>query len=304
MEPSERITDTANQQGSSANRRRTSFAKLVAKTPLIVIIALVMLVLIPAVGVFAPKLAPYPPTKQSLVNRLAPPDYSFAEGKHFLGTDHLGRDLLSRTLYAIRTSLGLAALGMGLSLILGMTLGLLSGMVGGVIDDVVMFLVDLQLAVPMILIALIFVAVFGTSLKVLIFVLGIARWESYARMARGQILLVKEQPFAEAASSLGASSLRIATKHILPNIASPIIVLASANLASVILLESSLSFLGVGVQPPDVSLGLLISGGRDYLFSAWWMSVFPSIVLVLLTVCISLGGDWLRDVLDPRLNDR
>lgn len=271
------------------------------RTPLLISLSIVLFVGIAVVGILAPLIAPADPTTQDLLHRLQAPALLDGGPGAILGTDQLGRDVLSRTLYGIRTSLAVASVGMVISLVLGVTLGLLSGLIGGAFDSAVMFLVDTQLALPFILIALVAIAVFGTSLPVLIAVISIARWETYARVTRGQVLLIREQPFSEAARGLGASLFRVAVKHMLPNVASPLIVLATANLSSLILLESTLSFLGVGVQPPVVSLGSLVSNGRDYLVTAWWLSVAPSIVLVALTMTISLIGDWLRDTLDPRV---
>lgn len=295
------LSSAGRQGGVGGPSRARRAAKIVRSMPFLIRVSILLFVGVAILGVLAPLISPATPTAQDLLNRLQAPTLFNGELGNTLGTDQLGRDVLTRTLYGIRTSLAVASIGMVFSLLIGVTLGLLSGLAGGTLDNIVMFLVDTQLALPFILIALVAIAVFGTSLTVLIVVISVARWETYARVTRGQVLLVREQPFAEAAKGLGASFVRVALKHVLPNVASPLIVLATANLSSLILLESTLSFLGVGVQPPVVSLGSLVSTGRDYLITAWWLSVIPSIVLVTLTMTISLIGDWLRDTLDPRV---
>jgi peptide/nickel transport system permease protein len=253
-------------------------------------------------ALFAPYVAPYDPTSQTLMARNLPP--AFLPGgsdAYLLGTDQLGRDVLSRIVFGLRVSLGIAAIGTLIGLALGTVLGLASGLVGGWLDHLVMMLIDVQIAVPFILIALTAVAVFGSSLTVLVVVVGIAGWETYARLVRGQVLATRGLPFVEASRALGASSVRVALHHVLPNVASPIIVLATLNFSSIVLLESALSFLGIGVQPPTASLGSMVGAGRDYMASAWWIVAVPSFFVFLLTLVVSLLGDWLRDVLDVRL---
>ena len=263
-----------------------------------------------AVGLFlvlaalaAPLLAPFDIRAQSLLARLAPPLFLGGTLEHPLGTDQLGRDVLSRLLYALRTSLGVASLGMIIGLTLGTGLGLVSGLVGGRLDSVIMFLVDTQSALPFTLLALTAVALFGTAPTVLIVIIGLAGWDKYARVVRGQVLATRELPYIEASRALGATSWRVAVRHVLPNIASPLIVLATMNFSGIILLESALSFLGLGIQPPHTSLGLLLGEGRDYMISAWWVAAIPGALIVTLTMLVSLVGDWLRDVLDPNLGD-
>ena len=255
------------------------------------------------VALAAPLLAPFDIRAQSLLARLAPPFFLGGSGEHPLGTDQLGRDVLSRLLYALRTSLGVASLGMIIGLTLGTGLGLVSGLVGKRLDSVIMFLVDTQSALPFTLLALTAVALFGTAPTVLIVIIGLAGWDKYARVVRGQVLATHELPYIEASRALGASSWRVAVRHVLPNIASPLIVLATMNFSGIILLESALSFLGLGIQPPHTSLGLLLGEGRDYMISAWWVAAIPGALIVTLTMLVSLIGDWLRDVLDPNLDD-
>jgi len=262
-----------------------------------------LLGLVALAGLAAPLLAPHDPTRQDLRARLGPPTglrSATEPGARVLGSDHLGRDVLSRTLFAIRTSLGLAIVGTAVGATIGAGLGLAAGMAGGRVDDAIMFAVDVQLALPFVLVALVAIAVFGTHPVVLVAVVGLAGWDGYARVVRGQVLSAKRQAYVEASRALGAAPTRVAIRHVLPNVGTPIIVIASFNFTSIILLESALSFLGLGVQPPAVSLGLMIAAGREYLLTAWWMAVVPSAVLVLVTTTVGLVSDWLRDRFDPR----
>lgn len=266
-------------------------------------------------GLVAPWLAPVDQTRQDLRGRLAAPTMSAqasaaaSASSHgslaaplggALGRDHLGRDVLSRTLYAVRTSLALALVGTMVGVTVGSLLGLLSGMAGGRVDEALMFLVDVQIALPFILLALVAIAVFGTNVVVLVTVIGLAGWDGYARVVRGQVLSTRRMPYVEATRALGATRARVALRHVLPNVGTPIVVLASFNFTSIILLESALSFLGLGVQPPAVSLGLMIAAGREYLLTAWWMAIVPSVALVAITMSVGLTSDWLRDRFDPR----
>jgi peptide/nickel transport system permease protein len=258
------------------------------------------LMAIAAVG--APWVAPFDPNQTSVLQRNDPPSWLGGRSGHLLGTDQLGRDVLSRCIYALRVSVGIALLGVTIGCTIGVLAGVLSGLLGGWTDRVVMMIVDFQLSIPFLLIVLVGIAVFGTSMAVLIVLVGTAHWETYARLTRGQVLTVREFQFVEAAVALGATTLRIARRHILPNIASPIIVLVTLNFPSILLLESSLSFLGMGVQPPTASLGRMVGEGRDYMMSAWWLVMSPAGFIVLVTLCMQLIGDWLRDVIDVRLS--
>jgi peptide/nickel transport system permease protein len=202
----------------------------------------------------------------------------------------------------MRLTMSIAAFGMVIGLCLGATMGLVSGFVGGRLERLIMMLADIQIALPFLLVALLAVAVFGTSMPVLITVVGIASWASYARLVRGQVLAIKALPFIEASRAVGASAWRIAAVHILPNVTAPIIVLLTLNFSNIVLLESALSFLGLGVQPPMASLGVMIGQGRDYLATAWWVVAIPASLIVCIALVMSLLGDWLRDVLDVRLH--
>jgi peptide/nickel transport system permease protein len=221
--------------------------------------ALGVLAVLALAAAAAPLIAPFDPVDQSLLSRLRPPvGFERAKPDYLLGTDELGRDILSRCLYALRLTLGLALAGALIGCLLGGTLGLLSGLAGGVIDNVVMGLVDIQIAVPFTLIALLVVATFGGDLSVLVFVLGVAYWEQYARIVRGEVLKLRETPFIEAARAAGASPWRIATKHLLPNLVSPLVVAFTLAFSNIVLLESTLSFLGLGVRPPTATLGAMV----------------------------------------------
>jgi len=253
-------------------------------------------------GVFANLVAPHDPAQNDLRARLQPP--AFANGgstEHLLGTDQLGRDLLSRLIYGARVSLAIGFLGMLFGAAFGALCGLVSGFARGVVDEAFMFLVDAWVALPFLIIALSVVAMLGSSLTVLILLAALAGWASYTRVTRGLALAAREQQYVVAARAAGARPARLLLRHILPNIGAPLIVLATFELTGIILLEASLSFLGFGVQPPTPAWGYMVSEGRQYLHTAWWVGVFPGVAIMLVTVAVSLAGDWLRDVLDPTL---
>jgi peptide/nickel transport system permease protein len=266
---------------------------------------LVVVLIMVTLAIAAPWIAPHDPVSQTLNARLqATALHSDGSSEYLLGTDQLGRDVLSRVIHGARVSLGIGLFGMVVGLIIGSTLGIIAGFVRGFLDDVVMFLVDVQLALPFIIMALAAIAIFGPSLPVLLAIVGIAGWEGFARVSRGMVLSTSENAYIEAARALGASRTRIILKHLVPNITAPLIVLATLNLTSIILLESTLSFLGIGVQPPMASWGRMISEGREYLNNAWWLAVVPGAAIMLITMSINLIGDWLRDALDPTLRGR
>jgi peptide/nickel transport system permease protein len=250
------------------------------------------------VAALAPYLAPMDPFKQNLSARLSPPG---TEG-HLLGTDQLGRDIFSRILWGSRLSLlvGVSAVAIGFAL--GVPLGLLAGYRGGWLDDVLMRLADIQLSLPFILLVIAVIAALGTSLVNTIVILGVASWVIYARVVRGEVLALKEREFVQAASALGARQSRIVLRHLFPNAAGALIVVATLELASVIVLEASLSFLGLSGVPPEVpSWGRMLADGRDVLFfGGWWVATFPGVTITLVVLGINLFGDALAEVLDPR----
>ena len=258
--------------------------------------------LLGAVAMAAPWLAPHDPTRQSLRDRLAAPTLEAPDGRaRLLGTDHLGRDVLSRVIYGARVSLvvGLSAVVVGGAL--GATLGIAAGFRGGFADSVIMTLADAQLAFPFILLAIGIIAVLGPSFPTLIVVIGLSGWVNYARILRSQVLVLRSREFVDAIHALGGSALRVIARHILPNVLSSLVVVATLELARAIVLEATLSFLGLGIQPPTPSWGGMIHEGREYLDTAWWISTFPGVVLMLASLVVSRTGDWLRDLLDPTL---
>jgi len=254
------------------------------------------------VAVAAPWLAPQDPTRQSLRGRLAAPTVEGADGRaHLLGTDHLGRDVLSRVIWGARVSLLVGFSAVIVGGLMGATLGILAGYRGGWTDSAIMTLADAQLAFPFILLAIGIIAVLGPSFPTLIVVIGLSGWMSYARVLRSQVLVLRSREFVDAIHALGGSVGRVITRHILPNVLSSLVVIATLELARSIVLEATLSFLGLGIQPPTPSWGGMVHEGREYLDSAWWISTFPGFVLMLTSLVVSRTGDWLRDLLDPTL---
>ncbi len=219
---------------------------------------------------------------------------------HPLGTDNLGRDLASRSLYGIRTSFGIASLGLIFSAVLGIALGVIAGLGGPWVDRAIMTVVDVFITLPNLLLLLCGIALLGSEIWVLIVMIGLVRWEAYARLVRGQVLTIREQGYVEASRALGGGMVRVALRHVLPNLASPLVVILTLSFPGVLLMEAGLSFLGVGVQPPTASLGRMIGDGRDYLVNAWWIAGMPSIVIVMITLLFQLIGDSLRDRIDVR----
>lgn len=261
-----------------------------------------LLVLMIVVALAAPQLAPYGSNELSLENRLKPPIWlSGVSSTHLLGTDPLGRDMLSRVIWAARTSLGIAGISVLVAMVFGVMIGLLSGYYGGWLDMLVMRLADIQLSFPYLLLAIAVMALLKPSLVNLILVLALRSWVVYARTVRGSVLVAKQREFVEATAALGASDRRIITRHLTPNVLAPIIVISSFQMAELIIAESSLSFLGLGVQPPTPSWGAMLSQGREYLSSAWWLGVFPGLAIIMTVLGINLFGDALRDAMDPRL---
>lgn len=251
------------------------------------------------VAVLAPVLAPYDPFRQSVQNRLQPPS-----SEHVLGTDELGRDILSRIIHGTRVSLLVAAMAVVVSLVAGVVLGAIAGYYGGVLDNLIMRVVDLFLALPAIILAIALVAVLGSSLWNVVIALGATGWVQYARIVRGQILSLKEHDHVVAARAMGARTGRIILQHMLPNTASAIIVVATLSLATMIVAEASLSFLGLGVPPPEPTWGGMLDTGRRFLRTAFHISVFPGLAIMITVLGINLLGDALRDVLDPTLRGR
>ena len=285
---------------ASRTRRRRVISALVRKRA--GLIGLVIVLLNVVVALSASVLAPHDPLDQDVARRLLPPVWLAGGGHDYLlGTDQLGRDILSRIIYGSRISLLIGLLSVVLSLPIGVGVGLFAGYFTGRLDDITMRIADVQLAFPFILLAITIAGVLGPSPRNVILILAVGGWVVYARLARGQALSLREKEFIEAARSLGGGSFRILFRHMLPNVVSPIIVVGTFGVAQMILLESSLSFLGLGVQPPTPSWGGMLNDGRPYITVAWWLTTFPGAAIMLTVLGINFVGDWLRDLLDPRL---
>jgi peptide/nickel transport system permease protein len=280
--------------------RRAWRSMVEAKWPLL---ALFILTCVLFAALFGPQIAPLDPNRQNIMLRLAGP---MTEGRgkilFLLGTDGLGRDVFSRLLYGARVSLlvGISAILVGGTI--GVVAGLVSGYFGGWIDDVIMRLGDIQLAFPFILFAIMFLVILGPGLTNIILVLGVGQWVTYARIVRAQTLSLREKEYVEAARALGDSTFSVIFRTILPNIMAPLTVIASFNVASVILSEASLSFLGLGVPPSVPTWGSMLAESRDQLLAnKWWLAFYPGIAIVMTVLSFNILGDWLRDFLDPRL---
>lgn len=253
------------------------------------------------VAVGADWIAPYGYAEQSLLNRLKPPVFLGGDSRHILGTDGLGRDVLSRLIHAMRASLLIAFCGTLIGSVVGTLLGFLAAHFRGWVEEAIMLMVDFQASMPFLIIALAILAFFGNSFELFLFVVGFYGWEVYARLTRGLVLQANAQGYAFAIRTLGVHPVRIYIRHVLPNILSVLVVQVTLNFPELILLETSLSFLGLGVQPPQTSLGLMLGEGRTYIASAWWMAIPAGIAIFVTTLSVSLLGDWLRDRLDPTL---
>lgn len=271
------------------------------KTNYNALFGLVLLLAVVIAALFSPLIAPHDPKKQVLEHRLRPPVFAGGTSEHLLGTDQLGRDLLSRIIYGARVSLMVGLAAVMLAGITGIGMGIISGMFGGWVDRAVMRLADMQLAMPFILFALAVMAVLGPGLRNVILVLGVTGWVIYGRVVRSETLSLREKEFVEASRALGHGRLKIIRRHILPNILPTAIVLATLQIANMIIAEASLSFLGLGIEPDIPSWGGMLADGRGYISTAWWVATFPGVAIMLTVLSINLIGDWLRDSLDPRL---
>ncbi len=251
-------------------------------------------------ALLAPWISPHDPLAQVLTDRLKPPAWlPGGSSTYLLGTDANGRDLLSRILWGARTSLEIGVLSVLLGAAIGVSAGLLAGYRGGWLDTLIGRLADIQQAIPLLILALAVISVVGSSILNLVLVLGIGSWLFYYRVVRGEVLAVRERPYVDAARAVGAGDGRILLRHILPNVAGSIVVIVTLELPQVILFTAGLTFLGLGVPPPTPEWGRLIFEGRDYLQSAWWLTVEPAVFLVLFVLGVNLLGDALRDRLDP-----
>lgn len=262
-------------------------------------IGAVFLVLLVLVAIFAPVLAPHDPYAQSLGDRMLRPVFMDGTWEHPLGTDHLGRDYLSRLIYGARISLLIGAIAALISGLIGTALGVAAGYFGGRVDAVVTFLINVRLAMPVVLVALAVVAILGGSLNVVIGVLGLLLWDRFAVVMRASTLQIRGREFVAAARAIGCSTPRILLSEILPNIFNNLIVVVTLEMAHAILLEAALSFLGLGVQPPNPSWGLMVSEGKNMMLFEPWLVLIPGAVLFVLVLAINLMGDGLRDVTAP-----
>ncbi|HET6780686.1 MAG TPA: ABC transporter permease [bacterium] len=275
--------------------RPRSLTRVALRSPKAVV-GMIVLLLVTGLAILAPLLAPYPATEMHAIDRFAPPGRPY-----LLGTDFFGRDLFSRILYGYRTSLLVAVLSVAFALVVGSAFGVVAGYTGGPVDSAVMRTMDILFAFPVLLLAITVVVILGAGMVTTVLAIGIVYVPIFARTARGPTLVVREHAYVEAAKAIGMRSLRIMRRHILPNVSTPIFVQATINLATAILFESALSFLGLGTQPPYPSLGLMVSEGRNYLELSPWPTVFPGLAIVLAVLGFNLVGDALQEILDPRL---
>jgi peptide/nickel transport system permease protein len=272
-------------------RKRSRWTPSIAAT-----IGVLVIVVVSFGAITADAVAPFSPTAQSLRDRLQPPSLT-----HLLGTDNLGRDVLSRTIFGARVSLVVGVTAALLAGSLGVLLALVAGYLGGWWDVMFSRLADVQQAIPFLILAIAVAVIVGPSLSNVVLVLAVTAWVSYFRVVRAEVLAVRESLLVDAARTLGASTPRIVLRHVLPNVSASVIVIASLMVANMIIFEASLSFLGLGVPPPTPTWGRMVFDGVQYVDSAWWLSLFPGLAIVVTVMAINLIGDWLRDALDPRL---
>ncbi|HTY24881.1 MAG TPA: ABC transporter permease [Desulfomonilaceae bacterium] len=262
----------------------------------IAVAGLVVVIFLFVVALAAPYLAPYPPDEIHTSSILAPPSRA-----HLMGTDILGRDVLSRVIYGAGVSLSVGFVAVGISIAIGMLLGALSGYYRGPVDSIIMRFVDVMLCFPSFFLILAVIALIGPSIWNIMIVIGVTSWMGVTRLVRAEFLSIRERDFVQAAVSQGASDARIIFLHILPNSMAPVLVAATLGVAAAVLIESSLSFLGIGVQPPDPSWGNILTEGKDNIEIAWWLSVFPGLAILITVLGYNLLGEGIRDSLDPRL---
>ena len=287
---------------SSAITRFNQIRYWMSRFPIFSLAILLIVLVIPAI--FADVIAPYDPVDGDIMKRLLPP--AWEEGgsmQHILGTDKIGRDVLSRIIHGARISLSVAAISIVTGGIVGTVLGLVAGYFGGLWDHIVMRLVDIKISIPSILLALILAAALGPSYLTVIIVIALVLWTRYARLVRGETLGYRRQDFVLRSRVAGASTSRILFRHIFPNVVNTIIVLATLEVGQVIVMEASLSFLGAGIPPPNPAWGLMVADGRSLVIGAWWVSFFPGLAILLTVLSMNLLGDWLRDWLDPKLKN-
>ena len=260
---------------------------------------LVIIVIVFFIAIFAPFLSLYDPGKTDVSLKLKPPS-----SQHYLGTDQLGRDVFSRMLYGSQISLSVGFVAVGISILIGIMVGAMAGYKGGWVDSLLMRFVDIMLSFPSFFLILTVVAILRPNIYNVMIVIGITSWEGTARFVRAEFLSLRERDYVQAARALGVKDRRIIFRHILPNALAPVFVTASLGVASAILVEAGLSFLGFGVQPPAPSWGNILTEGRTYIFDAWWLTVFPGLAILITVLSFNLFGEGLRDAIDPRLRGR
>ena len=279
--------------GEAPDRRR-ALSRVAGVTPGVAL-GVAILLLIVLLALLVPVVSPYGVEQQDFNIILAHPS-----SRHLFGTDELGRDIFTRVCYGARYSLFISFLSVAGAAIVGTALGLVAGYLGGIVDDVVMRICDLQLAFPLVLLALTVIAILGGSVLNVILVFALTIWPVFARTVRGSTILLRERPFVDASRAIGASRGRILLRHVLPNALSPLVVVGTFQFASVVIYEASLGFLGLGVQPPTPTWGNMMAEGRQYISSAWWICLFPGVALVLTTAAANWLGDGLNRIIDPR----
>lgn len=296
-----RLINAGRPNGRSMLRSRVRYALRSLKRSPVGIAGVVIVTVVILVAIFGPTLAPFDPVKHNLKARFKPPGFTTEQGTYLLGTDQLGRDILSRIILGSRVSVMIGLVAAAIGTTVGLAYGLISGFGGGWIDTLLMRVADAFLGIPFIVLVVAISGVVGPGLLTLILILGLTGWVTYARVTRGQVLVVRELEYVIAARVIGQTTSKLVLRHVLPNVMAAAIVLAALEVGTVILAESSLSFLGLGVQPPTVTWGLMLADGRQYLGSAWWMTTFPGIAISITVLGVVFLGDWLRDVLDPRM---
>lgn len=287
------MTRTSSARSRTRGRRRTRRWSGIGS------LGLGIVVLVSLTAVLAPWISPHDPSRQNLAAFLQPPVWISGNWQYVLGTDILGRDVLSRLIYGARVSLLVGVSAVAMAGTIGVLLGVTAGYLGGAVDALVMRLADIQLVLPTLVLAVALAAALGPGLATVVFVLGVTGWVRYARLIRGQTLAIRNQEYVEAARAVGSPASRIVLRHLLPNVSTTIIVIASLEIASMIIAEASLSYLGLGLQPPTPSWGGMVAEGRDYLAAGWWVATFPGLAIVITVLGFNLFGDWLRDMLDP-----
>jgi peptide/nickel transport system permease protein len=307
MAPAARASDTTlpvrEAVGERVHRRRRAAVYRALRSGRATI-GLALLAVLAVLALFPDQIAPWDPGFQELSRRNQPPSWISGDPVFLLGGDQLGRDLWSRIVHGARLSMTVGVAAVLVSAIVGVLLGLLAGYFGGVIDSTVMGIAEVQLAFPFILLAITIISITQPTTTSLVLILALSAWVVYARLIRGKVLSVREQEFVEAARALGAGTPRILLQHVLPQLTAPLTVIATLELGRIIVLEATLSFLGMGVQAPDVSWGMILADGRQYIASAWWISAFAGLAVALAVLAVNAVGDWLAEVLDPTLRVR